>query len=356
MLELKILLRELVRLFESVLNLNVLVWASTGTAAKNINETTVHKAFNINPSNVASIWMPGSYTFMSLKKKDIIIIDEISMISEDILQNIDLTLRNTQIDQAYVSNNWLLPFGGKMVILFGDLLQIPWVNEQKIGEYIRQVRPIHKSNSFGNFEWIFLYDQMRAAKDFNYSDVWTEISSGLKTDTTREWLQRKVCPDGQGSLNDKEKMHKSVMHDTTINNVNDWDICSNSNILIVASNNYIKNKHNYAKLNALFNPQDIIIYKAQYCVKGQKTSGFSLHEYSMYFLSDNHSFEEEIMLAVGCKAIWNIYISIKDCLTNRTIGKIVAMHADIFDLNASIRMWEGLYILQEFLKNALSLH
>ena len=39
------LLRQLVNLFENFLNLNVLVWASTGTAAKNINGTTVHRAF-----------------------------------------------------------------------------------------------------------------------------------------------------------------------------------------------------------------------------------------------------------------------------------------------------------------------
>ena len=325
------LLRELVRLFESVLNLNVLVCASTGTAAKNINGTTVHKAFNINPSNVASLWMPGSYTFQSLKKKDVIIIDEISMISEDILQNIDLTLRNTQMDRSKTSEDWILPFGGKMVILFGDLLQIPWVNEQKIGEYIRQIRPIHKSDSFLNFEWIFLYDQMRAAKDHSYSDVCTELSTGLKTDTTREWLKRHVCPNNEENKMDKEKMLESEMHDTTIRNIDDWDICSKSDILVVASNNYIKNRHNIAKLNALFNEQEIYLLKAQYYIKGQKSSGFALRDYSKYFFSDNHTFEEEIMLAIGCKVIWNVNISIKDGLTNGTIGKIVAMHDDILE-------------------------
>ena len=46
------LFRQLVNLFENALNLNVFL-ASTGTAAKNINGTTVHRAFSINPTNVA---------------------------------------------------------------------------------------------------------------------------------------------------------------------------------------------------------------------------------------------------------------------------------------------------------------
>ena len=155
------LLRQLVILLENVLNLNVLVCASTGTAAKNINRTTVHRAFWINPTNVASIRLPGSMNFQSLKKRDVVIIDEISMINEDILQVIDLTLRSTQMHNKKDFEKCTLPFGGKMIILFGDLLQIPWVGEQKIGESIRKVNPIHKSDSFRNFEWIFLYDQMR---------------------------------------------------------------------------------------------------------------------------------------------------------------------------------------------------
>ena len=110
--------------------------------------------------------------FQSLKKRDVVIIDEISMISEDILQVIDLTLRSTQMYKQKDLENCTIYFGGKMTILFDDLLQIPWVEDQKIGESIRKVNPIHKSNSFKNFEWIILYNQMRKADDQEYSFVW----------------------------------------------------------------------------------------------------------------------------------------------------------------------------------------
>ena len=87
--------------------------------------------------------MPGSMNSQS-PKNEVVIIDEISMISEDILQVIDLTLRSTQIYNQKDFENCTLHSGGKMIILFGDPLQIPWVGEQKIGESIRNVNPIHK--------------------------------------------------------------------------------------------------------------------------------------------------------------------------------------------------------------------
>ena len=268
-LEKSFLLRQLVNLLENVLNLNVLVCASTGTTAKNINGTTVHRAFSINPTNVASIWLPGSMNFQSLKKWDVVIIDEISMISDDILQVIDLTLRSTQMYSQKDLEKCALPFGGKMIILFGDLLQIPWVGEQKIGESIRKVNLIHKSDSFRNFEWIFLYDQMRQADDQEYSFVWDELSKGLSTEETRKWLRKRICKDGEGSGKKKDKMLTSCYHDTNVKNTQDWEIASNRDILIVAADNFIKSMHNQVKLEALFKPEEIITFKTHYYVKGQ---------------------------------------------------------------------------------------
>ena len=331
------LLRQLVNLLENVLNLNVLVCASTGTAAKNINGTTVHRAFSINPTNVASIWLPGSMNFQSLKKRDVVIIDEISMISEDIIQVIDLTLRSTQMYNKKDLENCTLPFGGKMIILFGDLLQIPWVGEQKIGESIRKLNPIHKSDSFKNFEWIFLYDQMRQADDQEYSFVWDELSKGLSTEETRLWLQKRICKDGEGSGKKKDKMLTSYYHDTNIKNTQDWEIASNRDILIVAADNFIKNRHNQVKLEALFKPEEIKTFKAHYYIKGQKSTGDTLRLNPHYFFYDDHTYEETINLAVGCKAICNINISIKEGLTNGTIGKIVAIHDDILEFEYYFR-------------------
>ena len=94
------LLRQLVRLFEDVLNYNALVWASIGTAAININGTSVHRAFMIYLYNVAAMWMSCSSAYQSLKKTDFVIIDEISMIQDDIIASIDLILSDIQMDKG----------------------------------------------------------------------------------------------------------------------------------------------------------------------------------------------------------------------------------------------------------------
>ena len=227
---------------------------------------------------------------------------------------------------------WTLPFGGKLVIMFGDLLQIPWVGEQKIGESIRKVNPINKSDSFKNFEWIFLYDQMRQANDDEYGNVCNELSRDLQTEATLEWLMRRVCKDGEVSnAKSKNETLKSYGHDTTVGSTQDWEIAPDRGILVVAAHNFVRNKHNKAKLESLFSEDKIKTFKAQYYVMGQKSAGDSLREFPKHFFYDDHTYEEVINLAVGCKAIWNLNISIKDGLTSRTIGKIVAIHNDILE-------------------------
>ena len=119
-----------------------MVWASTGTAAKNIGGNTVHRAFNINTTNFASMIQPGTHSFQTLLKTNVIIIDEISMLNADILESIDLKCRQCSKD-IEGNNDFVLPFGGKLVILFGDLLQIPWVQEQQIGFEVREMEPIY---------------------------------------------------------------------------------------------------------------------------------------------------------------------------------------------------------------------
>ena len=227
------LMRELVELFKNVLNLNVMVWASTGTAAKNIGGNTVHRAFNINTTNFASMMQPGTHSFKTLLKTNVIIIDEISMLNADILESIDLKCRQCSKD---IEGNidFVLPFGGKLVILFGDLLQIPWVQEQQIGFEVREMEPIYRSSSFKNFEWLFLRQQMRQADDYQYSDICNQISRLNFTDDWIQWLQSRVCPDGQGSGMNNTWL-KSLCHDTTVNNLDDCLLNSNSWILWVAA-------------------------------------------------------------------------------------------------------------------------
>lgn len=96
----------------------VMLSAPTGMSALNINGATVHGFFGIpiNPTDIfsASALKRGESDKLSAAK--IILIDEVSMLRVDSMDIIDLKLRNaTGINK---------PFGGKQVVLVGDMCQI----------------------------------------------------------------------------------------------------------------------------------------------------------------------------------------------------------------------------------------
>ena len=94
-------------------------------------------------------------------------------------------------------------------------------------------------------------------------------------------------------------MLTSYYHDTNVKNTHDWEIASDRDILIVAVDNFIKNRYNQVKLEVLFKPEEIITFKAHYYVKGQKSTGGTLRLNPQYFFYYDHTYEETINLAVG---------------------------------------------------------
>ncbi|NOT73641.1 MAG: AAA family ATPase [Cyclobacteriaceae bacterium] len=105
------------------------VLAPTGLAALQVGGSTIHSFFGFplrtlmkhDPEIIK--WSKGHPRLRILKKLDTLIIDEISMVRADLLDGIDQSLRlNLEND---------LPFGGKQVILIGDVFQLsPVINQQ----------------------------------------------------------------------------------------------------------------------------------------------------------------------------------------------------------------------------------
>ncbi|WP_126249001.1 ATP-dependent DNA helicase [Chitinophaga rhizosphaerae] len=104
-----------------------IVLASTGVAALNVGGQTIHSFFLVEPrpylpQDKGAADLNEEKTEL-LRQVDLIIIDEISMVRCDLMQAIDLTLRKN-LRSA-------LPFGGKQLLVIGDLLQLPPVIDNK---------------------------------------------------------------------------------------------------------------------------------------------------------------------------------------------------------------------------------
>ena len=132
--------------------------AATGSAASGLPDgRTLHSAFAVsvetgNLETSADATTAAARTFGSAK---ILLIDEISLTSEKLLENVDKRLRQ------WFSKD--LAFGGLGVILMGDLFQIPATGRNLITAALDPKS--HVGRLFNEFMTIEFNEQMRAAAD-----------------------------------------------------------------------------------------------------------------------------------------------------------------------------------------------
>ncbi|MFT6336394.1 MAG: ATP-dependent DNA helicase PIF1 [Saprospiraceae bacterium] len=107
----------LLQLFRNTTRKVSAVLAPTGIAALNVKGQTLHSFFGFPPKMINRYDIQRRKNWRMYTKLDIIIIDEISMVRADMLDNIDIFLR--------VNRNVDAPFGGVQMVFFGDLFQLP---------------------------------------------------------------------------------------------------------------------------------------------------------------------------------------------------------------------------------------
>jgi len=100
---------------------NVAVVAPTGVAAYNVGGQTIHSFFGM-PRGILGVQPLHKHLFGrvrdALRSLDVLVIDEISMVSADLMDGMDTMLRS-----ARGKNKG--PFGGVQVVMFGDPYQLP---------------------------------------------------------------------------------------------------------------------------------------------------------------------------------------------------------------------------------------
>jgi len=156
--------------------------ASSASASRLIRGTTVHFLFALNPALESSLEY-GTYRFHDLSQTDLIIIDEMSMITSKLLLKVDELCRKT--------TNRNLPFGGMSILLFGDFFQLPPVIKPGSLD-----QPIYESPLFAYFQIFQLTENCRQVEDPDFAQCLNRIRLGKQVKEDIDLLKQRVCGKG----------------------------------------------------------------------------------------------------------------------------------------------------------------
>lgn len=153
--------------------------APTGVAAININGTTIHSALAI-PKESGDNITPMSdqkktQIRMALSDLKLIIIDEISMISNTLLLHIHQRLKEI----LSISNNQL--FAGHSIITVGDLYQLPPIRRKFVFEDYKN-NVYNLSHPWLLFKMIELTKNMRQKDDQQFTELLNRFRIASQTD------------------------------------------------------------------------------------------------------------------------------------------------------------------------------
>ncbi len=170
------------------------ITASTGVAAVNIGGATIHSWAGIGLANlpieeiVKNIFSKKfSKIRRRIKQARALAIDEISMISAEIFEILDLVLRGVR------ENN--KPFGGLQIMLFGDFLQLPPV--AKSGQF---------SFCFNSPSWraldlkVFDLQETFRQTDQKFIKILNNLRFGYLDKSDREALESRVRAEDKNSV------------------------------------------------------------------------------------------------------------------------------------------------------------
>jgi hypothetical protein len=159
--------------------LNVNKLATTGFATTLIEGRTSHSFFSIN--HLLRCTLPYDFSkWHIIKQTDVIIIDECSFMSDEIIFLIDKVLRRMYYDDK---NKKIIQkkFGAKTIILCGDLLQL-----EAVSTFNRPITFLFREN----FKPFILQTNMRAIEDKSFSKFLSDCRVGIYD---FEYIKLRIC-------------------------------------------------------------------------------------------------------------------------------------------------------------------
>lgn len=204
---------------------NAVVVAPTGVAAINIGGQTIHSFFRIGmqpyiPGIQNGVFLDNcEYKFNGGSEKIIqqikyLIIDEISMVRPDLLDNIADILRHARGSDD--------PFGGVKLIMVGDLFQLPPVIKE---DFLREIYDTpyffsSKSLMASGMEMV-CFDKIYRQKDSVFIDILNKVRNGNIDDSTIDLINSR-CIDS----NDNSSLIELVTTNAKASAINDMRISS----------------------------------------------------------------------------------------------------------------------------------
>lgn len=171
---------------------NVVVLAFTGVAAINVGGQTIHSFFRLPPSMPIpnDALTPSAERAQLYRCLDAIVIDEASMLNAEIMDAIDRILRCATGINA--------PFGGKQMLLFGDLYQLPPVAGPQVARYLEDRyggifffnAPSFRAANVRVYEMSHVFRQ----KDPTFIDILNGVRDGSISDEKLNQLNKRVIP------------------------------------------------------------------------------------------------------------------------------------------------------------------
>lgn len=177
------------------------ILAPTGIAAINVGGATLHSFFKLpfhpllpndrryNTQQLRNTLKYNSEKIKLIRELELIIIDEISMVRADIIDFIDKILR-------VYSHNMRIPFGGKQLLLVGDVYQLEPVLKEEDWQLLQPYYPskfFFDAHVFRTFQLVCIeLQKVYRQRDDKFISILDHIRTSTVTNTDLSLLNQQV--------------------------------------------------------------------------------------------------------------------------------------------------------------------
>lgn len=272
-------------------NKTMYITSTTGISAYNIGGITINSFMGIGTGESPIQVLLKRIRYKTaikdrIRKTDILVIDEISMMSAKTFENINIIFQTLKRSR--------LPFGGIQLIITGDFLQLETVFNQT-----DDCRLIIESELFKKMfskSTLMLKENFRQKSDSNYLDILSRIRIGKYNDKDIVELKKRSLKRGE----------------------------TKSDIVYLVSSNWKAQQINTLKLNLIKEPEQY--YETSYKTTGNPENCETLKKELKNQFSQKGM--ECISLKRGCRVLLIKNLDVENGLVNGSVGTVEELFTD----------------------------